>query len=291
MHSYVSMFYFTATIMGGTLFKEPWRPQPESNMNRLDFVKSYHPHNSETNHLRILLHGPVGAGKSSFINSIDSVLQDRVTGRALTDGSSGKSFTKIYKTFKFQKYPGCSHSFVCNDIMGIEKSANSGVHLEDIKLALRGHVRDGYKFTPGCPMKDSDPSYNACPTLEDKVHVLVSVIPASSLSILPEEVLKKMRDVRQAASEMGIPQLAILTKVDEACPDAQENLKNVYKSKLLKQLVEQFRVSLGLPLNCIFLVMNYEKTTTIDKEINKLILQALEQIINYGEDFLNEQQP
>ena len=40
--------------------------------------------------------------------------------------------------------------------------------------------------------------YNPPPTLDDRVHVLVSVIPADSIS-LSEEVVKEMRDVRLAA--------------------------------------------------------------------------------------------
>ncbi|XP_068606151.1 interferon-induced protein 44-like [Brachionichthys hirsutus] len=274
-------------LFSSTLLSEPWRSQPENNIDNLDFVQSYHPQKSSVSHLRIMLHGPVGAGKSSFINSIDSVLQGRVTGRALTDGISGKSFTKIYKTFKFRKHSFSHYSFVCNDIMGIERSANSGVHLDDIKLALGGHVGDDYKFVPGCPMKKGDPKYNQCPTLEDKVHILVSVIPANSVAILSDEVVKKLRDVRLAASEMGIPQFAILTKVDEACPDAKCDLKDTYRSKLLKELVEQFHVLLGIPRNCIFLVKNYETASSVDEETDKLILQALRQMISYGNDFLD----
>lgn len=45
--------------------------------------------------------------------------------------------------------------------------------------------------------------YHSCPTLDDKVHVLVSVIPADSFSILSDEVVKKMKDLRRAASDMG----------------------------------------------------------------------------------------
>ena len=60
----------------------------------LEFVRSYQPQNTQAEHLRILLHGPVGAGKSSFINSVDQVLKGRAATRALTDANTaGRSFT------------------------------------------------------------------------------------------------------------------------------------------------------------------------------------------------------
>ncbi|XP_073349689.1 interferon-induced protein 44-like [Pagrus major] len=250
-------------------------------------MKWYKPRNNEASRLRILLHGPVGAGKSSFINSVESVLRGRVAVRAPTDATSGSSFTKQYKTYKIPNGPDGFYSFVFNDIMGLEQTDNRGVHVEDIKLALRGHVKDGYQFNPN-PMTEGDRGYNPSPTLDDRVHVLVSVIPAGSVSLLNDKVVKKMREVRLAASDMGIPQVAILTKVDVACAEAKKNINNAYKSKYLKKQVDMFSELLGLPPNCIFLLKNYESETNTHNSIDALILCALRQMINYGEDFLND---
>ncbi|XP_033946001.1 interferon-induced protein 44-like [Pseudochaenichthys georgianus] len=196
-----------------------------TNKENLDFMKSYHPRNKEEKNLRILLHGPVGAGKSSFINSVESTLRGRVTGRVMTDSISGESFTTKYKTFKIRKDPEAFYSFL----------------FDDIKLALTGHVTEGYK---------GDKDYISSPTLDEKVHALVCVIPA------------------------GIPLFAILT--NEACPDVKKDMSNVYKSVYLKEQVDRFSHLHGIPLNCIFLVKNYVQ-----------ILNALRQMVDYGEHFLN----
>ena len=65
-----------------------------SDQDIIEFVKTYRPSNDNVNHLRILLQGPVGAGKSSFINSVESAILDRIVGRVMTDATSGSSFTK-----------------------------------------------------------------------------------------------------------------------------------------------------------------------------------------------------
>ncbi|XP_005755585.1 interferon-induced protein 44-like, partial [Pundamilia nyererei] len=172
--------------------------------------------------------------------------------------------------------------------MGLQ-SSDEGIRVEDIKLAISGHVKEDYRFNPKCPLPETDPNYRGSSTFDDKVHILVFVICATSVSLIDDATWRKMNDIRAAGRDKQIPQIAILTKIDEACPEVQKDIKNAYRSKHLKKLMETVNVNLGLPLNCIFLVKNYHKEIETDDGVDSLILSILKKIIDYGEDYLNDQ--
>ncbi|XP_074513076.1 interferon-induced protein 44-like [Sebastes fasciatus] len=256
----------------------------------LTFVKDFQPHNDEVQQLRVLLYGLTGSGKSSFINSVESVLRGRITGQALEDATIGKSFTTKYRTYKIQKGDrGTFYPFAFTDIMGLEVGTHSGVGLEDIKLAMKGHIKDGYTFKPCSEISEDNQYYNKDPTLKDRVHVLVCVISASTVNMLSTETITKMREVRLAATDMGIPQLAILTKIDEACPEVNTDIRNLSKSKYLKEKTYELSGTMGFTPNCIFPVKNYYSEIDTNDDTDALILSALRRMITYGEDFVNSQ--
>lgn len=213
------------------------------------------------------------------------MLTGRMSVQALAATNSTSCFTKEYTTYTIKKGPQSSYPFVFNDIMGLDPIA--GVLVDDIKLALKGHVKNDYGFNPESCLAENDIFYNRSPTLKDRVHVLVCVVPADAVSRMDDRTKKKIQDIRLEASKLKIPQVAILTKIDEASPEIKKNLKDVYKVKFLKEMMEQFSVNVGIPMNCIFPVKNYNSEIDLEDDTDSLILSALMKIINFAEDGIN----
>ncbi|XP_033999265.1 interferon-induced protein 44-like [Trematomus bernacchii] len=276
---------------------QEWRKGPWGNKVRdLQIVKDYQPFKEDVQ-LRCMLYGPVGAGNSSFINAVDSVLRGKITRRAAADSFFQRSFTTKYREYKIQKVPGTHYPFVFNDIMGLQKDAEKGVCVEDIKLAMKGHVKNGYQFNPISAISEDNQHYNRDPSLNDKVHVLVCVIPGNTAGLhndnnptqlLTEDFETKLREVRFEARDIGIPEIAILTKIDVTCPEVGKDIQNVYKSKYLKKKIEEMSGRLGFPQNCIFPVNNYHSEHETSDNTDTLILSALRGMIECGEDFVND---
>lgn len=63
----------------------------------MEKVESHKPASGAVSEARVLLLGPVGAGKSSFISSVQSVFSGRVLNRAMVGSSASVSFTKKVK--------------------------------------------------------------------------------------------------------------------------------------------------------------------------------------------------
>ncbi|XP_062391218.1 interferon-induced protein 44-like [Sardina pilchardus] len=250
-----------------------------------DLLRKFPISTPDVDKLRILVHGPVGAGKSSFINSIDSVFQGRMASMAIADAATDRSFTKTFQThyIKNQKY-GTSLPFALCDIMGLEAVNSEGVKTEDLIKVLQGHIENGFMFNPTSPASEKDPGYKSSPTLKDRIHCLVSVIPANSISMMDDGVIEKMKHVRAKAGLQGIPQVVVLTKVDETCPTVKKDIKLVYRSKKIREKMEVCSNRLGVPMNCIFPVKCYHEEIDLNDEVDVLLLSALTFILNFAND-------
>ncbi|KAJ8400137.1 hypothetical protein AAFF_G00398310 [Aldrovandia affinis] len=269
-------------------FDKPWRNMTWTDRkDTVEELRKFKPGNTKLETLKILLVGSPGAGKSSFINSINNIFQGHITTEAIADDIGGLNFTKIYKTFYIEdrSSPGSKSSFAFIDTMGLNGSG--GITLDVIK-ALRGHVKEGYKFNVATPLSEGDPHYNKSPRLGDQVHCLVTVVAADQVSIMDSKVVEKLRELRLTASDIGIPQVVLLTKVDIACELVKEDLKKVYTSKYVKEQMQKCSSKLGMPMNCILPVMNYHNEIDLQNDLDELLLKALKQIVNFADDYVRK---
>ncbi|XP_071398992.1 interferon-induced protein 44-like isoform X2 [Centroberyx affinis] len=272
------------------VLETPWRTivwESERRNELMDSIKLYKPAHSSVSQARILLIGPVGAGKSSFFNSINSVFRGHVTSQAIA-GSSGTSLTTQFRTYSVKAgRDGKTLPIILCDSMGLE-STGAGLDVDDISSILKGHIPDTYQFNPSASLHPEAHGYRKSPELKDKIHCVVYVINASKVSIMPAKLEEKLAAVRTMVNLMGIPQLVLLTKVDEACPLVAEDLRNIYKSQYIRDKVQEVGARLGVPLSCVVPVKNYCEELELDLNCDILLLSAVIQMLRFVDNYFDD---
>ncbi|KAJ8366892.1 hypothetical protein AAFF_G00338440 [Aldrovandia affinis] len=101
--------------------------------------------------------------------------------------------------------PGSTYSFAFNDVMGLE--GDHGVCTSDIINAMKGHIKEGYKFNPSSPLSQDDSYWYVSPSLEDQVHCLVTVVEVNKIAIMNDDTARKLREIRLAANDLAESEL------------------------------------------------------------------------------------
>ncbi|TKS86861.1 Interferon-induced protein 44 [Collichthys lucidus] len=252
-------------------------------------ILSYKSEIKTVHQARVLLVGPVGAGKSSFFNSINSAFRGNMTCQAIA-GTGDKSVTTQFRTYNIKAGKGGAPlPLILCDTMGLEEKADAGLDMEDLVSIYKGHVKDRYQFSPSNPLLADAPGYKQRVTLNDMIHCVVYVIDACKVSLLTANMLDKFAAIRKKTNQLGLPQILLMTKIDEACPLVAEDLKNVYRSVYIEKKARELSDSLGIPLSCVLPVKNYSGELDLDLETDILLFSAVQQMLNFADSFFENQ--
>uniref|UniRef100_A0AAV2JJ02 G domain-containing protein n=1 Tax=Knipowitschia caucasica TaxID=637954 RepID=A0AAV2JJ02_KNICA len=235
--------------------------------------------------------GQVGAGKSSFFNSINSVFRGNMTSQAIA-GTAGKSVTTQFRTYTINAGKGGAPvPLVLCDTMGLEEDDSSGLDPDDVISICKGNVQDRYQFSQSSSLQEGTPGYKKHVSLKDKIHCVVYVVDANRVSLMGQKLLNKFCTIRKKANQMGVPQVLLMTKIDEACPLVAKDVKSVYRSVYLQNKAREVSESLGIPLSCIVPVKNYCSEMELDTELDILLLSAVDLMLNYADSFFDNLPP
>ncbi|KAG8507928.1 Interferon-induced protein 44 [Galemys pyrenaicus] len=250
-------------------------------------ARNYKPYGDLVQQIRILLLGPTGAGKSSFVNSVKSIFQGHVTHQALV-GSKPSGITKKYRIYSIKDgKDGNLLPLTLCDSMGLGEEGE-GLCMGDIISILKGHVPDGYQFNSIKPIAPGHSDYINNPSLKDRIHYVAFVLDANSVEDLSPEMITKIKHVQRVVIKCGVLLMALLTNVDSLDLVTETDLSYIYQCMPVKSKVDAVHRKLGFALNDILVVSNYSSERELDSVRDVLILSVLRQIMWATDDYLKD---
>ncbi|XP_040896622.1 interferon-induced protein 44 isoform X2 [Toxotes jaculatrix] len=279
------------TFTGQPKLESQWRCvewTEEQRTSLMKTVSSYRPSCEEVTQARVLLLGPVSSGKSSFISSVQSVFNGRVTNRAMV-GSSSTGFTKKLQSFNIRGQKGEEPTrLVLCDTMGLGDGEMTGLTIYDILSIIKGHVPEEHKFSPVQPVQSETFGYVKKPSLRDKIHCVAFVVDASKILTYPKGLASTFQQLREHISDLGVHQVALLTHIDRICPETNKDASQVYKSRIIKEMMGKAGALLGMSTSYIVPVKNYSSELDLDVNTDVLLLSAVDHILQYADLYFQD---
>ncbi|CAC5394348.1 unnamed protein product [Mytilus coruscus] len=175
-------------------------------------------------------------------------------------------------------------NFKLHDTRGIEK--DQGIDSHELCFLLDGHIPDRYQFNPLVPISTDTKGFVADPHLSEKIHCVVFVFDGSTVDVIPEKVIERIKTIQGRMIKRGVPQVVLLTKIDKVCEATNENLSMVFYSTVIQALVDKVSQIMGLPRSHILPVKNYEAEIELDNNVSILALLTLHQMLHFSDDYM-----
>ncbi|WAQ94444.1 IFI44-like protein [Mya arenaria] len=202
--------------------------------------------------------GPLFGSNTAYdVHTFSSIIQKSSSGEYNLNGDVQFHFGKNY------------------DTAGISSKEFNNGHIRVTELEVLGSLKEEVKGIQ--PSEGLDvPHFN----------ILLLGPLGSGKSSICNLVASVFRGRISHRARVGIPQAALITKIDKLCEQSAENTSNTFLSPAVKELVCHVADLLNLPRNSILPVKNYEEEMESDENINILALLAVRQILFFAEDYL-----
>lgn len=261
----------------------------------MEKLSSYTPSSRDVPQARVLLLGPVGSGKSSFISSVQSVFDGRVTTRAMVGHGASSSFTRKLQSFPLRvpdSGRGHSGAVVLCDMMGVGDGLLSGPTLQHMLSVIRGHAPEGYQFRPDQALSSDSDGYIKRPGLREQMHCVAFVLDASKVQShsYSSGISGTFQELRRYICDMGVHQVVLLTHIDKICPETANDTSQVYRSVLVRNTIYKVAELVGISVSSVVPVRNYWCELEVDLSTDVLLLRALDHILQYTELLFSEEQ-
>ena len=263
----------------------------------------------------IILFGPSGSGKSSFIKSLyrslynSPILPPEVMNKLIIRGTYHNegtlNFTKLYLVAKTDKNTGIT---LCDTRGHLKMNQNEK---EQFKIMLDGKVKDGVKIEQ---KKERDPLslwefwkrdselfpkeiFDAKePGINSVPHAVVFVFDGSTDNVIQEEDVHFYQDLVNFSKNKGYQEIhVVLTRIDlfeKMVNKRYKNLpvseRNVQLNMLKDEKIEKVIETLNVNRSNIHFIENYHGENQRDNnlEIDYHILKTLVDILNSSESYM-----
>ena len=225
----------------------------------------------------ILLFGPAGAAKSSTLNTALTLMQTegefaerkKIVTRAVVGGGSGHTTDEIRET-------PLTEFVSLWDTFGLEERTFQG---KELGLIFNGLIASGWKMQRFQELhKHAGDILKAKQTAEQRAPAAcLFLVPASSLTLDDDPMLTSLGAFFKTIQRFRIQPIVLITLADEQCPELRQNAMGVYPR--VEEMRKKVAESLRIPINSVFVPVNYTSETERDWNIDRNMYRILEAAI------------
>ncbi|XP_064187424.1 interferon-induced protein 44-like isoform X4 [Anguilla rostrata] len=179
-------------------------------------------------------------------------------------------------------------ALVLCDAMGLGTGDMTGLTLHDVLAVIKGHSPEGHKFSSDQALRAETVGYVKKPSAREKMHCVAFVVDATKINSYGKGMGFTFQQLREHISDLGVHQVALLTHVDQLCPQSAHDITKVYRSRLVQHTMEKAAALLGMSMSYIVPVKNYSCEMDVDEHTNTLLLCAVQHILQYVELYFQD---